>query len=420
MQNLTPVSSTTAHKTSLSLIFIIVFIDLLGFGIVLPILPRYAKRLHASHETIGLLMASFSAMQFLFAPLWGRLSDRIGRRPVLLTGLAGSVIFYALFGIATIYESLALMFIARTGAGIAGATISTAQAYIADATGNEDRAKGMALIGAAFGIGFTFGPILGSVALNRSTLIPDELQPLNALPGFLASGLSLLALLVAWVKLPESLRDQSTPRQHTWLNTGAIREAVKVPTVGLLLLLFFIATFAFSQFEVTLSLLTKEAFALDEKFNFYIFTYIGLTLSIVQGILVRWLAPRLGEARMIILGSLFMGGGLWLVSMAAQQHSTPALLAVIPILVSGFSFLTPSAQALISRRSDPARQGEIMGVNQSASAMARILAPVCGFKLFAHGTTLPYQVGALMLIPVLIIALLSARAGRDWVQAENI
>ncbi len=151
------------RRGSLLVIFLTVFIDLLGFGMVLPLLPIYGKQFDASFTTLGLLMASFSAMQFLFAPLWGRLSDRVGRRPVLLLGLAGSVVFYTLFGVATVYESLAGLFIARIGAGIAGATISTAQAYIADSTSLENRAKGMALIEAAFGLGFTFGPLLGCI-----------------------------------------------------------------------------------------------------------------------------------------------------------------------------------------------------------------------------------------------------------------
>src|SRR5205085_1547129 len=147
-------------RGSLLVIFLTVFIDLLGFGMVLPLLPIYARSFEIKQEglVIGLLMASFSAMTFIFAPLWGRLSDRIGRRPVLIVGLAGSVAFYILFGLATVWKSLAWLFVARIGAGIAGATIPAAQAYVADVTSLKNRAKGMALIGAAFGLGFTFGP----------------------------------------------------------------------------------------------------------------------------------------------------------------------------------------------------------------------------------------------------------------------
>jgi MFS transporter, DHA1 family, tetracycline resistance protein len=411
IMNENTVEKGPAAKASLALIFVIVFIDLLGFAIVLPLLPRYAKKFGATPLEIGLLFASFSAMQFIFAPLWGRLSDRVGRRPVLLCGLLGSVVFYALFAVATMQQQLALMFLARIGAGIAGATISTAQAYIADATGMEGRAKGMALIGAAFGIGFTFGPILGSISLPG-----NDTHALNYLPGFLASGLSFIALTVAWIKLPESLHTGAAPAQRSWLNIAAMKNAISIPTVGLLLLLFFITTFAFAQFESTISLLTERAFGMSEKSNFYLFTYIGVTLSIMQGIIVRRLAPVLKEGRMIVIGTLLLSAGMWLVSVAAVQGSPMLLMLTIPVLVGGFSFVTPSAQALISRRSDPARQGEVMGINQSASAMARILGPICGHKLLGHATTLPYQVAAGLVVPAIILAILTANTGHDWQQ----
>ena len=404
----------STRKTSLSLIFLIVFIDLLGFAIVLPLLPRYAEKLHASPPVIGLLMASFSAMQFIFSPLWGRVSDRVGRRPVLLAGLCGSVVFYGLFGVATMLENLPLIFVARIGAGIAGATISTAQAYIADATGVKGRARGMALIGAAFGAGFTFGPILGFVAIPSGPLKAGEIAALNPMPGFLASGLSLLALIFALIKLPESLRGNAPVVRRAWLNIGAIREAINIPSVGALLLLFFMSTFAFTQFETTLSLLTKKAFGYSDDMNFKLFTYLGVTLSIMQGFVVRNLVNRIGEARMIVLGIVLMGASLWVVGIAADEKSSTLLFEVMPFLVAGFSFMTPSAQALISRRSDPARQGEIMGVNQSASAMARILGPIFGYSLLPHGLSWPYKAGALMLLPAFLMAVSSVASGQDW------
>ncbi len=212
-------------KAPLLIIFLTVFIDLIGFGIVMPLLPIYAKRFgtDAHGWQIGLLMASFSAMQFIFSPLWGRLSDRIGRRPVLMVGLAGSVVFYALFGVATTMESLALLFTARIGAGIAGATISTAQAYIADVTTLEKRAKGMALIGAAFGIGFTFGPLLGA------GFVSSELDGApSPMPGYIASGLSGLALLSSIFVLGESLNPNSKPSGHHWMDLGSLKRMSEV------------------------------------------------------------------------------------------------------------------------------------------------------------------------------------------------
>ena len=404
-----PVEAST-RKTSLGLVFVIVFIDLLGFAIVLPLLPRYAHELQADDKTIGLLFASFSAMQFIFSPLWGRLSDRIGRRPALLAGLAGSVVFYTLFGLASEWSSLRWMFIARIGAGISGATISTAQAYIADATGVEGRAKGMALIGAAFGVGFTFGPIIGALSLSKM----DADHALNAFPMYLAAGLSLVAFVTAFFMLPESLRAGSAPAKRSWLNVSALRAALKIPTIGQLLLLFFITTFAFAQFESTLSRLTDKVFKVSDQSNFFMFSYIGLLLCIMQGLVVRKLVNRVGEQGMITIGTLLMGAGLWLVGVSAQQESFHMLLGIMPILVAGFAFVTPSAQSLISRRSDPARQGEILGVNQSASSMARILGPILGNVLFGKGYVLPYQSAAALIIPAALMAMFMSRAGKDW------
>lgn len=402
-------------RGSLGLVFMIVFIDLLGFAIVLPLLPRYAERFKASSHTIGLLFSSFSAMQFLFAPLWGRVSDRIGRRPTLLAGLLGSVVCYGLFGVATIYESLSLMFISRLGAGVAGGTISAAQAYIADSTDVRNRAKGMALIGAAFGVGFTFGPIIGSISLPGGSVAPGTPEPLNALPGFIASGLSLIALLIAFARLPESLRPgQPSHERRTWLDVRALRDVLRTPSMGLLLGLSFLSVFSFAQFETTLSRLTETVYHMSDRYNFLIFTYIGLTLTIVQGGIVRRIAPRVGEIRLLIVGTLLLAGGLWLISAAALHASRTGLMLTIPLIVCGFAFITPSLQGLISRRSDPSRQGEVLGLSQSASAMARIFGPFCGNVLFGHGPRLPYLVSAALLVPAFVMVLLAAQTGRDW------
>src|SRR5436190_7605047 len=210
-------SSRPASRGSLLVIFLTVFIDLLGFGMVLPLLPIYAKSFGVKEAglEIGLLMSSFSAMTFIFAPVWGRASDRIGRRPVLIVGLVGSVGFYCLFGVATIFKSMALLFVARIGAGIAGATIPAAQAYIADITSLQNRAKGMALIGAAFGLGFTFGPLLGAAALISSGTGAVETSPW---PGFVAAILSAIAAFLAVFLLPESLRPGSHHAGHAILD----------------------------------------------------------------------------------------------------------------------------------------------------------------------------------------------------------
>lgn len=250
------------RKASLLVVFLTVFIDLLGFGMVLPLLPIYAEDFAAQFGwfdddwrlglLIGLLMSSFSLMQFLFTPLWGRLSDRIGRRPVLMVGLAGSVAFYTLFGIATVLRSIPLLFVARIGAGISGATIATAQAYIADATSLENGAKGMALIGAAFGLGFTFGPLFGALAVLHDSGAPSPW------PGYAAAILSAGALLLAYFKLPESLKPGNENAKRKWLDLVVLKQALGAPSIGLLLLTSFICVFSFANFETTLSLTLKR------------------------------------------------------------------------------------------------------------------------------------------------------------------
>ena len=410
-----PVPTQPPARLPLKILFLIVVIDLLGFGIVLPLLPRYAERLHASGAVIGALFSCFSAMQFIFAPLWGRLSDRIGRRPVLLVALAGNVVFYGLMGVAALNESLLLLFVSRIGAGICGATIPVAQASIADATGVEGRAKGMALIGAAFGIGFTIGPILGSLCQPLQEMLHWS-YPLNPLPGVLASMLSGFALLVCLFKLPESHHpgERSAGVHRGWINLPALKRAFATPSLGALLFLVFISVFAFAQFETTLSLLGEKVFQKDDAHMLYLFTYIGVTLSVVQGAIVRTLVTRVGERMMTITGTLLLGVGIYGVSLCADLKSFWGLIAVLPVVVSGFAFITPSTTALISRRSDPERQGEILGLSQSASSLARILGPYLGNILFERHPALTYQVASVLLIPAFFLALFGLQGGKDF------
>jgi MFS family permease len=398
------------HRTKLSPLFVIfltVFIDLLGFGIVIPLLPRYAAHFQASDASIGLLMSSFSAMQFLFAPLWGRLSDRVGRRPVLLMGLLSSAVFYGLFSYATWVGHLWLIFVARIGAGIAGATIPTAQAYIADTTSGPERGRGMALIGAAFGIGFTFGPLLGSFWVSD-----DPSAAPGAAPGLVAALLSLAAFCLAVAILPESLDKGVAQTPHRWFEFARFKAALQVPTIALLLATFFTATFAFSTFEGTLPRITKDAFGFSDRHNFYLFAYVGLLLSLAQGLFVRRMVSVLGEVFLTGLGTVLMGAGLLGIGMAAEQQSAVMIMLVLPIAVLGFASLTPSVQSLISRRSATSVQGGVLGVAQSVSSLARIFGPFLGNVLYGATSThtLPYFVGAGLMGVAFLLSLGLARA----------
>ena len=420
------------RKGSLLVIFLTVFIDLLGFGMVIPLLPLYADQFTADELgwRLGLLMASFSIMQFFFAPLWGRLSDRIGRRPVLMIGLAGSVIFYTLFGIATVMESLALLFVARIGAGIAGATISTAQAYIADTTTLESRSKGMALIGMAFGLGFTVGPLLGFLAVpEQPPVLPGEVPipvPPGPWPGYVAAILSAIALAMAIFLLPESKHDESEAAGKKILDIQGFRVALSVPSVSLILLAIFVCIFSFGNFETTLSMLIKggekvpdSPFAFSWRGICLTYAFIGLTLALVQGGLVRRLAGRMSEGRLAAVGALIEVVGFGLTLAAISQGSTGLLYVALGVVVMGFSFMQPNLNAMLSRRSDPERQGMILGVGQSVSSLARIFGAGLSIPMLRLQITLPYWVAAGLMGLGLVLVVVASRSGRDHVSESD-
>jgi MFS family permease len=335
--------------------------------------------------------------------------------------LAGSVVFYALFGVASEMDAahavwaVALLFVARLGAGVAGATISTAQAVIADSTPPDKRKHGMAMIGAAFGIGFTFGPLIGFAALE---FFPSHIGSL----GFVASGLSLIAFTLGLRLLPETRRPGGPGARRQWFSWEGMRTTLRSPTVGLLVFIFFLATFGFGQFEATLALLNQDNLQLSQRNNFLIFAYVGLVLMLIQGFVYRRLARSLHEETFMAMGILLMGlgvaglgGATWLADQHTDFGNVLAMTLVsLAVAVTGFAFLTPSVQALISRRSDPAKQGEVLGVNQSASAMARILGPFVGLTLYKLEPShlLPYATGACLIL--LMLPLLPAiRRGRE-------
>lgn len=383
-----------SRAASLAAIFAVVFIDLLGFGIVLPLLARYGKFFEAD-AWLGALVASFSAMQFLFAPAWGRLSDRVGRRPVLLVGLAGSAASYAVFGIATGMEKdatllglspLAWLFISRIGAGIAGATISTAQAYIADVTGAAERAKGMALIGAAFGAGFTFGPMLGAAFVSD-----DPNAAPSPYPGYLAGALSALAFIFAAIVLKEPerhLTSASAARSGRW---AMLSEPVRLALFGQI----FLTTGAFAIFESTLALLSGHLGYSDRE-NFYLFAFVGITLTVAQGLLVRRLAPRLREHRMAPIGIILLAVGLATLAFLESGGDviTVAFYGALMLCVIGFAFVTPALQSLLSLTTRADQQGVVLGLGQSANALARIFGPLVGVWLFQRSVPLAYGASA--------------------------
>ena len=391
----------TRRLSPLAVVFLTVFIDLVGFGIVIPLVPLYAEAYHPSPLAFGVLMASFSAMQFVFAPLLGRLSDRVGRRPVLLFSLFGSFLSYLLFAFA---GSFAGLLASRVLAGIMGANIGTAQAVIADVTPQGDRARGMGLVGMAFGLGFVFGPAIGGFSVKVS----------HALPGLVAAGLSLVAWLWAFFGLPETRPASAAarPPRH-WFPLRAVVHAFSRPVVGPLLLVTLLNTTAFSNFEATFAQFARSRFGHDPSTVSWLFVLIGVTAAVVQGGLIRGLVPILGEARLAGIGTSLLAlsfAGLVLV----PGHA--GLIALVVTTAAGSGLTNPALAGLISRSADAAEQGEILGAAQSLSSLGRILGPFWGeHAWFAWGAAGPYGTGALLeavAVVVVIVGLRSVAAPR--------
>ncbi len=434
-------------RTRLAILFVTVFVDLVGFGIILPLLPFYADRFGASGTVIGVLVLSYSAAQLLFAPVWGRLSDRFGRRPVLLVGLVGSAVSYLVFAFA---GSILALLLSRIMAGVGGANVPVAQAYIADITPPERRAGGMGLIGAAFGLGFIFGPAIGGL-----------LAPISpAAPGLAAAALCAGNALVAFFFLPESLTWEEREARRRQEGAGSDPEigietggthptggvdrtdrtdrtarasragravgdptpaAALLPTTDLravvrnrefttVLLLTFLFTAAFSTMHPVFPLFASERFGLDERAVGWLFAFLGTVSAIMQGGVVRTLAPRIGEDRLVRLAAVPFVAGLLLIPMAP---SVPFLLVALALLAVGFGGTLPSLVSLLSRAAPDELQGSSLGIGQSVGALARIAGPLAGglaWDLF--GPSGPFLFGALLAGLAALRVLVRAVPGR--------
>lgn len=407
------------RKPSLLVIFLTVFIDLVGFGIVLPLLPIYSDTFGASGFMVGVIMASFSAMQFLFAPAWGRLSDRIGRRPVLLVSTAGAAMSYAVFGYgSTLADTTALtvLLLSRVVAGICGANITVAQAYIADITPPGQRSKRMGLIGMAFGLGFIFGPIIGGVAAKHLGISG---------PGFVAAALCAANFLLAFARLPESRQPNSTPasqrpRFAQWAHV------LQQPTVGSLVIIFFLATFCFTCFETTLGLMVGENFGLDLKSGkdagtvTALFAFCGIVGAFVQGGPIGRLVKKMGEPKLIVISLIFVaislapipfihgkGGLSWGVLLKPEGMPWIALLVALALLAIGSGLTRPPLFGMLSILTPEHEQGATLGVAQSAGSLARIFGPLFAGGLFHIHPTWPYVAcAAIALVTGLVAAAL--------------
>jgi MFS transporter, DHA1 family, tetracycline resistance protein len=368
-------------------LFLIVLIDLIGFGLVIPLLPFYAERFSATPQEVTVLMATFSAMQTLAAPIWGRLSDRAGRRPVLMVSMAAAALAYLWMAFA---DALWMLFAARALAGICAGNIGAAQAYIADVTPPEKRAHGMGMIGAAFGLGFIIGPALGGVVAGHNTATADLRTP-----GLIACGLSLVALLGVLVVLKESLPAGLPPRPRKG-RIAALRDALARKSLARLLVVFFLAIVAFGGMEATFALWAMAQFNYGPAQIGYIFTYIGVLSAVMQGGLIGRLTARFGEEKLLVAGLALIALGLLAIPAA---HDLPMLVVAVSCLALGMGAMQPSLNSLISRRAGVDEQGEILGVAQSVASLSRVLGPLLAGALFAGlGRDSPFLAGMVLVV----------------------
>jgi MFS transporter, DHA1 family, tetracycline resistance protein len=390
------------------ILFAIVLTDLIGFGMVIPLLPFYGEHFGASPLVVTLLMSTYSFFQLFGAPLWGRLSDRRGRRPILLISLAGSVAGYLWLGFA---DALWMLFAARAVQGACAGNIAAAQACVADVTTPENRAKGMGMIGAAFGIGFIIGPALGGTLAGRDPAAPDV-----ASPAFLGAALSALAFLGTALFLKESLPEALRGAVRGG-RLAAVSHALGRPALRLLLLLFFAIIFAFAGMETTFALWASRQFGWRAAQVGYLMTYVGICSAVVQGGLIGRLTRRFGEERLLLVGIAAITLGL-----AAIPLSTGLAILILAtsLLALGMGVTQPSLNSLISRRAAASEQGEVMGVAQSFGGLARIFGPGFAGVLFeGFGRHAPYYAGAVLMAGVLVLALRLLVRPKALVLASN-
>jgi MFS transporter, DHA1 family, tetracycline resistance protein len=409
------------RKPSLLVIFLTVFIDLVGFGIVVPLTPLYSRDFGASSWMLAILLASYSAMQFVFSPIWGKLSDRHGRRPILLISTAGGAVSYVLFalasGLADHTTALWLMLGARAFGGACGGNITVAQAYIADISQPEERSKRMGLIGMAFGLGFIFGPAIGLVMLKFFGVTA---------PGWAAASLCTLNFLLTYFILAESRKPDSTPvtdrpRFAQWKHT------LSQPKIAVLIFVFFLATFAFSCFEVTLAWMVNDNFNLHYTHEnvesattiLYLFVFCGLIGAFIQGGLIGRFVKLLGEPKLIALSLVLTGVSLlllpymkgdgelsWLAVLKLADIPWLKMLGALTLLSFASSLTRAPLFGMLSNLTPANEQGATIGVAQSAGSLARIFGPMFAATLYLHHAALPYLIcGIISILAGLLAAL---------------
>ncbi|MBI1908774.1 MAG: MFS transporter [Deltaproteobacteria bacterium] len=367
---------------SLFILFSVVALDLVGFGIVMPILPFYAEQYGANAAVLGLLLTSYSAMQFLFSPVWGRFSDRFGRKPTLILTIAGSCLSLVLLGLA---HSLTVIFLGRLLSGVFAANISVASATVTDITTDENRSKGMGLIGAAFGIGFLLGPMLGGILSPYGYHIPI----------LTAAGLSVINMVYASRYLREPARHN--PKEEAVIKTAVLADR----SVARMCLIYFIFTLSITQLESTFAFFMMDRFAYSAKQVGWLLALMALVMIAVQGGLIRRLTHRFGEQKLLLVGTSILAIAFLLIPSAPS-----ILLLIIPLLFAslGRGISQPSLLSLVSKKALPQVRGAVMGTFQASTSLGRVIGPVFAGLLYDHWHSSPYYLAAGLMGLVLIIS----------------
>ncbi|MBK7241495.1 MAG: MFS transporter [Flavobacteriales bacterium] len=384
-----------------------VFIDLLGFGLVILILPIYSMELGASPFEVGMIMAVYALMNFVFSPFWGSLSDRHGRRPVI----AGTVFITAMgFLLLANAHTLLVLVLARMLAGIGSANIATSQAYITDVTEPQNRAKALGMIGAAFGLGFIFGPPVGGYIKAHFGM--DAV-------GYAAMCLSLINFVLILIFLPESLHEKNLGNKIEVKPITSSILALRNEKFRDLFVTNFIYITAFSMMQITVALLWEQHYGLTEEHIGYMFAFIGLASAIVQGGLIGWLTRTFGEEKLMIIGCILLALGLLMIPFVPPAYFVP--FAFIPLLFLSLAngCMMPSISSLLSRSAEKKEQGQVLGMNQSFGSLARVIGPTLGGFLYGWHYTSPYIGGAIMMVGALLFVLAFQRSARSRAIAAN-
>jgi len=400
-------------KSALGTVFLVVLIDLIGFGIVLPLLPFYAKTFQASPISIGLLFTVYSFAQILLSPIWGGLSDRIGRRPIMLLSTFGSVCAYLLFAFS---QSFAMLLFSRLFAGIMAANISSSQAYVADVTSHKDRAKGMGILGAAFGLGFVLGPAIAALLIHPAVAMGLERLGLNflsewseinryALPGLFASLLSLTSFILVIFKLPEPVRNNRVDKERVsrpnifsrqfWIFLLSKTPGIRKHALAILLGCMFLLTFGQSTLYSAFPLFCENILKLSPGKVGLLYAYMGIIAAVIQGGLIRQLLKRYSEKALFFAGSILLVVGIGCIPLANSEGS---LLFFLSIMTVGASLDIPTLQSMISKQADPNRIGATMGVSQGFSSLGRVVGPTWGGILYSVSIAAPFLATAIVLL----------------------